>query len=408
VCIIFKKIESIIIVMQIDFKLSTKLTKNPARTKNIITRTTALVIIGSTMILLSSSMVGVINVWADNFFGTPRSDTLDGTDGDDNIFGLGGNDRISDGFGSDRILAGSGDDAIRLDGIEEGAEESGQDMVYGESGRDSIESRGEYGFRLIFGGADDDTITAGGNGFYHGRIYGDSGDDDIRAGGDLRLDVWGGPGDDEIDGASECAIRRAYGGSGNDRIISPSVITRGGSGNDFIQFADCGGIAFGDSGNDELRGGEQPVELHGGSGNDKLVGGFDNGDDELFGDKGDDTLTGRDGADSFDCGPGTDIITDFNEVEGDTKTENCENVLEPSVSVLENNDRNVTTAENTTSTLISDAVVGDSAAPEVHSFSLSSATVTSSSDDNVIEKREASETVEAQTMEMLPDEKPQE
>ncbi len=393
--------------MQRDWRLSTKITKNAVKTKNIITRTAALVIIGSTMILLSSSVVGVISVWADNFFGTPGPDILDGTEGDDNIFGLGGNDRISDGFGSDRIFAGGGNDAIRLEGTEEGAEDPGQDVVYGESGRDNIESRGEYGFRLIFGGSDDDTITAGGNGFYHGTIYGDSGDDDIRAGGDLQLDVWGGPGNDEIDGASECAIRHAYGGSGSDRIISPSVLARGGSGHDLIQFADCGGVAYGDSGNDELIGGEQPVELHGGSGNDKLVGGFDSGDDELFGDKGDDTLTGRDGADSFNCGAGTDTITDFNEAEGDTKTEDCENVLEPSVSISDNNDNNVTTAENTASTPISDAVVGDSSAPEEDSFRLHSTTVTSSSDD-VIETIEASEMVERQTMEVLPDEKPQE
>jgi Ca2+-binding RTX toxin-like protein len=335
--------------MQRDLKLSTKITKNAAKTKNIITGTTALVIIGSTMILLSSSVVGVISVWADNFFGTPGPDTLDGTDGDDNIFGLGGNDRISDGFGSDRILAGSGDDAIRLEGTEEGQEEEGRDVVYGESGRDNIESHGEYGFRLIFGGADDDTITAGGNGFYHGRIHGGTGNDDIRAGGDLQLEVWGGPGNDVIDGASECAIRHAYGGSGSDRIISPSVLTRGGSGNDLIQFADCGGVAYGDSGNDELRGGEQHVELHGGGGDDKLVGGFDSGNDELFGDKGDDTLTGRDGADSFDCGPGTDTITDFDAAEGDTKTSDCENFFLSNVSALNDNNDATTDIASTPS-----------------------------------------------------------
>jgi Ca2+-binding RTX toxin-like protein len=221
-------------------------------------------------------------------------------------------------------LAGSGDDTIRLEGTEEGQEEEGQDVVYGESGRDNIDSRGESGFRLIFGGADDDIITAGG-GFYEGRIYGETGNDEIRAGGDVQFDVWGGPGDDEIDGASECAIHSAFGESGNDRIISPSVLTRGGSGNDFIQFADCGGVAYGDAGNDELRGGEQRVELHGGSGDDELVGGFDDSNDKLFGDAGDDTLTGRDGADSFDCGPGIDTITDFDAAEGDTKTADCEN-----------------------------------------------------------------------------------
>ena len=67
-----------------------------------------------------------------------------------------------------------------------------------------------------------------------------------------------------------------------------------------------------------------------------LVGG--DGENDLFGDKGDDTLTGREGeADSFDCGPGTDTITDFNEAEGDTKTADCENLpYEVSASIDDN------------------------------------------------------------------------
>ena len=40
---------------------------------------------------------------------------------------------------------------------------------------------------------------------------------------------------------------------------------------------------------------------------------------------GDDTLTGGPGADEFDCGDGTDTVTDFNEEEGDTAEDNCEN-----------------------------------------------------------------------------------
>jgi Ca2+-binding RTX toxin-like protein len=39
--------------------------------------------------------------------------------------------------------------------------------------------------------------------------------------------------------------------------------------------------------------------------------------------QGDDTLTGGTGADKFNCGKGTDTITDFNKAEGDKKTGNC-------------------------------------------------------------------------------------
>jgi Ca2+-binding RTX toxin-like protein len=140
------------------------------------------------------------------------------------------------------------------------------------------------------------------------------------------FDAWGGSGDDEIDGTSEnfeCNLHRVLGGAGNDEITTASFI-RGGSGNDIIDFGDCGGVAFGDAGDDELFGGRDQVVLHGGSGNDILIaGGSDN--DDLFGGKGDDRLTGSSDSNDFDCGPGTDTITDFRPEEGDTKTTDCEN-----------------------------------------------------------------------------------
>jgi Ca2+-binding RTX toxin-like protein len=92
-----------------------------------------------------------VSVWAANLIGTPGPDTLVGTDNDDNIIGRGGNDRITDGLGSDQISAGSGDDTIELVGTSED-EQQGRDAAYGEGGKDNIASRGETGFRLIFGG----------------------------------------------------------------------------------------------------------------------------------------------------------------------------------------------------------------------------------------------------------------
>jgi Ca2+-binding RTX toxin-like protein len=134
----------------------------------------------------------------------------------------------------------------------------------------------------------------------------------------------GGLGNDDIEGSSECAISHAYGGPGNDRIGSPSDFTSGGGGNDIIEFADCGGVAYGGAGNDQMRGGDVRVELHGGSGDD-ILRGSDSGDpDKLFGDDGNDTLTGGEGATSFSCGPGTDTITNFDASKGDTKTADCE------------------------------------------------------------------------------------
>ena len=95
----------------------------------------------------------------------------------------------------------------------------------------------------------------------------------------------------------------------------------GGSGNDFITFTDCSGVAYGDSGNDELRGqADASVEVHGGTGDDILFAG-----DRAFGEGDNDTFTGDSVANFFSCGPGIDIITNFNPAEGDTKTADCEN-----------------------------------------------------------------------------------
>jgi Ca2+-binding RTX toxin-like protein len=46
---------------------------------------------------------------------------------------------------------------------------------------------------------------------------------------------------------------------------------------------------------------------------------------DVIGGDGDDLLTGGGGAQRFVCGGGEDTITDYDESEGDTKTEDCEN-----------------------------------------------------------------------------------
>jgi Ca2+-binding RTX toxin-like protein len=287
-----------------------------------IPRTVALLII---ILLTGTTTVGIVSVWAANLFGTSGPDTLVGTDDDDNIYGLGGNDKITDGLGSDKVFAGSGHDRIKVEGTtsEEAEEGVGTDEVYGEKGRDNIDGVFSVGFLVIYGGDDGDTIRTGGD-QNDGKMYGGTGNDFISTCCDAHYDVWGGPGNDEIQGSSECSIDRAFGESGNDRILQP-LFGSGGPGNDIIEFTDCSGVAYGDSGDDELRGLDvgSSLELHGGSEDDILNGAGD--DDELFGDDGDDTLEGEEGADFFSCGTGIDTITDFNAAEGDTKTADCEN-----------------------------------------------------------------------------------
>ena len=45
----------------------------------------------------------------------------------------------------------------------------------------------------------------------------------------------------------------------------------------------------------------------------------------IIGGEGDDVLTGGEGANRFICGGGEQTITDYDEAEGDTKSEDCEN-----------------------------------------------------------------------------------
>lgn len=74
-------------------------------------------------------------------------------------------------------------------------------------------------------------------------------------------------------------------------------------------------LIYGLGGDDQLSGGAGSDGLHGGSGNDELTGG-----------PGDDILYGSPGEDSFNCGSGNDQIINFNESEGDTKSDDCESL----------------------------------------------------------------------------------
>jgi Ca2+-binding RTX toxin-like protein len=112
--------------MQREPASSRKIANNKAKTINPIIATARVITI-TTSLLLSSPVVSVGKVWADNFFGASGPDTLVDTDDDDKIFGWEGNDNLSgeggddyiegnagndeihDGLGSDKIRAGSGE-----------------------------------------------------------------------------------------------------------------------------------------------------------------------------------------------------------------------------------------------------------------------------------------------------------
>ena len=97
--------------------------------------------------------------------------------------------------------------------------------------------------------------------------------------GNVRVIVYGGPGDDEL-----------HGGPGNDRLLGQ----------------DGADVLWGGEGRDVLIGGDGDDELHGGADRDRLFG--HRGDDVLFGDDGDDVLYGNRGADELHGGDGADRL----------------------------------------------------------------------------------------------------
>ena len=228
--------------------------------------------------------------------GAVGSYTLDGGGGNDDVsmeaFG-GGPNVLLGGAGHDRLENRGGQSGHLLEGGD------GDDIIV------SVDTTGQ-----IFGGAGNDTISAGGRGDY---IDGGDGDDDILA-GIFNDTVFGGAGNDTIVGGR--GHDSISGGDGDDllegdaRNLLPlptfdgNDILDGGAGNDRL---------YGNGNNDQLNGGDGDDLLDGGNGNDQLNGGDGSdlllgrlGDDVLNGDAGDDLLVGDRGNDVVDGGDGND------------------------------------------------------------------------------------------------------
>lgn len=112
-----------------------------------------------------------------------------------------------------------------------------------------------------------------------------------------------------------------YGGKGDDRIqgLLGTEITFGNEGNDLIQAGNSSATLFGNDGNDVAVGsvgsnifyGGGTVFIYGGKGDDQLVGGIDH-----------DVMMGGLGHDNFVCSGKDDLIVDYNP-QDDKKSGNC-------------------------------------------------------------------------------------
>jgi RTX calcium-binding nonapeptide repeat (4 copies) len=97
ICIIFKKISTINIIMQQKQSFTIKIIKN-------IENITIQITITTPIIRLTSPFTALVSAWGGNFFGTSGPDTLVGTDNNDKILGLKGSDvQRGEGASSDAL-----------------------------------------------------------------------------------------------------------------------------------------------------------------------------------------------------------------------------------------------------------------------------------------------------------------
>ncbi len=237
----------------------------------------------------------------DRLYGGEGADWIFGDQGDDYVDGGGGEDVLFGGSGDDALMGGRGDDVLNGDGAEVSEALHGNDYLNGGNGDDRLQ--GGSGADYLAGGPGND------------RIYGDdSGSttpgDDIILGGPGEDWIWGGGGDDLIDGGDGNdgdGTGQLVGGSGRDVIY-------GGAGNDYL-FGDDPTIPVAEHDADELYGGVGDDMLDGNGGDDWLRGdeGSDTlygreGNDILEGGDGADYLDGGPGADRYVGGSGDDVI----------------------------------------------------------------------------------------------------
>jgi Ca2+-binding RTX toxin-like protein len=137
--------------------------------------------------------------------------------------------------------------------------------------------------------------------------------------GVIRLDIYGGPGNDVVelrDAARQGIAVDFHGHGGDDQLLLSgqygAVNADGGAGDDVLQgVAGTTNLLRGGAGNDTLVGGDWSDTLYGGDGNDSLAGGnaILGPGNLLHGDAGNDTIVGGRGLDGVDGGAGDDSIT---------------------------------------------------------------------------------------------------
>ena len=226
-------------------------------------------------------------------------------------------DPDGDASTNDGTIAVSGRDEVSYAGSPEAVTiDLGKDADADTPGMQQTASGGHaegdvlMGFQSIRGSAHDDMLTGDG---MANMIRGHRGDDTIKGGDNDETVTFTYPDGDDADSDPDMVTVNLmdvlWGGAGDDNID-------GQGGPDSIMGGDGDDTLDGGAGDDEIDGGAGDDSIMGGDSADKLQGGA--GDDVLMGGAGDDTLEGGAGTDTIDGGLGNDTLSFANAAAGVT------------------------------------------------------------------------------------------
>ncbi|WP_152048578.1 beta strand repeat-containing protein [Aureimonas psammosilenae] len=270
-------------------------------------------------VLVGSTSADTLNAaGGDNlvFGGGSLSASVDGGDtittgnGNDTIYGNGGNDTINAGSGNDLVYGGIGTDNITV------SAQAGQTVtVYGGGsandtvdGADTIVVSTSAGSALVYGNADNDSITVGSNG--NNSIYGGLGNDTVNVTSNGANMIVGGVNDADSITVTGNGTNTVYGGSG---------VNAQDDGNDTIAISGSGSnLVYGNGGNDGVTiTGDGANTVYGGFGDDNVsitgdganlvVGGLGDADTITIAGDGNNTVYGGSAVDTTN--DGNDLIS---------------------------------------------------------------------------------------------------
>ncbi|ESQ89800.1 hypothetical protein ABAC460_10890 [Asticcacaulis sp. AC460] len=257
-------------------------------------------------VLYASAPLGVYNT---PYYYIPYvSPVLDRDAGADTLSGGEGEDILSAGYG-DNVDGGSGADKlfISFQGATTGIT---FDLSLGSQTIDGASIQNVESLGWIEGSEFNDVIHGEGYGWGGSApvIFGMGGEDNLIA-GYYTVGVYGGNGDDVVDGRYSQYLQSVEGGAGNDTLDTNSntfAIAYGGDGDDLIH---AHGRTFGGAGNDSIvmTYSYYDGEVHGDEGDD-VIDGSAQFISMLFGDAGNDTVTGSYNSDTLIGGAGNDVL----------------------------------------------------------------------------------------------------